>query len=629
MEKNSDDWTESSDSNCSITDKVLEILDEEEKRIKIKKRRSESSEIESNERSEQRKKSSSVVKSRSNSRSRKNEQNSKNLERIRSRSRSRYNRSRSSSKSRSRSYSNERYRVSRSRNYSRGRKRSRSRSRHRRKSRSYSRHRKRSRSYSTDGKYKNKRNKSRSRSRSHSRNYYRKRRSRSRTRSKSRSYEKMKEKSSFDKSSGVALVDININKSIETSSPSKIVEKTTESTLVNDNELLSRSEGSVAKKSIEIKLQSRVLGEKSVKSADPKSSLYGKWEKYEQPVKNPEINKLTNLCREISAKEGYEDSEDKIENNSVSHPFQVAPPSVYPMFYKGKPTNPAQAIMAGSLYSIAGPVDPPKTGPLENYFPVSSGSEHHKLEGHGQEKLLVYEPVEPEEHINVSAVIARRLGAQQILNSNPDDFSAKAVLAECDLKLKKWSDQNKKPGKFTGTQLGTRMNKHEIVGAVETWVRKDFFHNLQPVTGGVGMRMMQKMGWQQGRPLGKKQEGFLAPIAVDIKVGRGGLYSADEQPQFNVWNGKLVPKRRPPAPVANINGKHPVSALAELCVKRKLGIPDYTCVFEHGLAQNKNFLMKVTVANVDYQASVASPNKKHAKANAAIVALRAMGEAVE
>ena len=59
--------------------------------------------------------------------------------------------------------------------------------------------------------------------------------------------------------------------------------------------------------------------------------------------------------------------------------------------------------MAGSLFSIAGPVDPPKTGPLENYFPVSSGSEHHKFESHGEdaEKLLVYESVEPEEVFDI------------------------------------------------------------------------------------------------------------------------------------------------------------------------------------------------------------------------------------
>ena len=69
-------------------------------------------------------------------------------------------------------------------------------------------------------------------------------------------------------------------------------------------------------------------------------------------------------------------------------------------------------------------------------------------------------------------MIARRLGAQQILTVNPHDQAAKTDLEDCDLKLKKWSDQNKKPGKFTG-QIGVnKMDKREIAGAIETWVRK-------------------------------------------------------------------------------------------------------------------------------------------------------------
>ena len=66
----------------------------------------------------------------------------------------------------------------------------------------------------------------------------------------------------------------------------------------------------------------------------------------------------------------------------------------------------------------------------------------------------------------------RRLGAQQILNARPDDVSAQTVLADCDLKLKRWSDRNKKPGKFTGEQIGVKMNKFDIHGVVENWIRR-------------------------------------------------------------------------------------------------------------------------------------------------------------
>ena len=133
-------------------------------------------------------------------------------------------------------------------------------------------------------------------------------------------------------------------------SPSKRLDSPTAPTSANSSGLFNRAEGSVAKKSIEIKLQGHVLAEKSTKVVDPKSSLYGKWEKYEQPAKNPEINKLTNLCREISAKEGYDDTENKMEVTDVSHPFHVAPASAYPSFYKGKPTVMSKLIL--SLFNL-------------------------------------------------------------------------------------------------------------------------------------------------------------------------------------------------------------------------------------------------------------------------------------
>lgn len=266
------------------------------------------------------------------------------------------------------------------------------------------------------------------------------------------------------------------------------------------------------------------------------------------------------------------------------------------------------------------------SGPLEKHFPVSAGTDHREKEnarGAEAEMPVFKEVVTNDEPINVSSIIARRLGAQQRLNANPSDMSAQKVLNDCDLRLKGWSQQNKKPGKFTG-ERGTRMDKREIAGAIETWVRKDFFYNLQPVTGGIGMQMMQNMGWKQGTPLGKSQEGYVAPIAFDVKVGRSGLASNDEQPTKGGGISNHLPKKRLGA-VQNVNGKHPVSALSEMCSQHKLGQPEYSMVFESGQSHSKTFLMKCTVKDVDYQPSVASPNKKHAKAQAAMTALRILG----
>ena len=68
-----------------------------------------------------------------------------------------------------------------------------------------------------------------------------------------------------------------------------------------------------------------------------------------------------------------------------------------------------------------------------------------------------------------------------------------------------------------------------------------------------------------------------------------------------------------------------MSALSEMSNKKCLGVPEYQMVAEHGKQNNKTFLMKVTVNGVDYQSAVASPNKKHAKAQAAMTALRCLG----
>ena len=48
------------------------------------------------------------------------------------------------------------------------------------------------------------------------------------------------------------------------------------------------------------------------------------------------------------------------------------------------------------------------------------------------------------------------------------------------------------------------------------------FHNLVPTRGGVGMALMQKMGWKQGEGLGANNQGVLEPLALDVKTDRKG-----------------------------------------------------------------------------------------------------------
>ena len=51
---------------------------------------------------------------------------------------------------------------------------------------------------------------------------------------------------------------------------------------------------------------------------------------------------------------------------------------------------------------------------------------------------------------------------------------------------------------------------------------QDQFKKAAPVQGGIGMYLLQKMGWKQGTGLGKSNEGNIEPLQVDVKMDRKG-----------------------------------------------------------------------------------------------------------
>lgn len=57
------------------------------------------------------------------------------------------------------------------------------------------------------------------------------------------------------------------------------------------------------------------------------------------------------------------------------------------------------------------------------------------------------------------------------------------------------------------------------------------FRGLAPVGDGFGMKMLKKMGWKEGQPIGKQGEGHVEPICVDIKMDRSGM----QQTVINHW----------------------------------------------------------------------------------------------
>jgi len=192
----------------------------------------------------------------------------------------------------------------------------------------------------------------------------------------------------------------------------------------------------------------------------------------------------------------------------------------------------------------------------------------------------------------------------------------------------------------------------------------EMFTSAARVTGGIGEKMLQKMGWREGEGLGKSKEGATEPIKFsEIKTDRKGLISQDDtnvnvatvatiatevlqektkskfseikSTSFWNWHGtgmkgpenvnarlkscKKAAKEKI-APTLDLTGKHPVSALMELCSKKKWKEPRF--ITETSPA---GFMFKVEVNGTLYSPTTSSDTKKSAKAESARTCLVQMG----
>ncbi|XP_034407841.1 protein SON isoform X2 [Cyclopterus lumpus] len=220
--------------------------------------------------------------------------------------------------------------------------------------------------------------------------------------------------------------------------------------------------------------------------------------------------------------------------------------------------------------------------------------------------------------VDISQAVTERIKAQRRLAENPYDVNAICMLSRAQEQVDAWAQSNTVPGLFTGSTGAQVLSSEELsTSGPQAWLKKDQFLRAAPVSGGVGEFLMRKMGWKTGEGLGRNREGTVEPIVIDFKVDRKGLVAEGEKTQKQT-GGLVVTK--------DLMGKHPVSALIELCNKRRIIQPDFVMVHHSGPDHRKNFLFKVTVNGVDHQPQTASPNKKLAKAMAATVALQALGE---
>ena len=72
--------------------------------------------------------------------------------------------------------------------------------------------------------------------------------------------------------------------------------------------------------------------------------------------------------------------------------------------------------------------------------------------------------------------------------------------------------------------------------------------------------------------------------------------------------------------------QHPVNALLELCVKRKLKTPQFSVISEMNSSNEKHYIGKVVVSDITYQSSQPRNKKNKAKSDVAEIAIKAIVE---
>ncbi|KOC68083.1 Protein SON [Habropoda laboriosa] len=270
------------------------------------------------------------------------------------------------------------------------------------------------------------------------------------------------------------------------------------------------------------------------------------------------------------------------------------------------------------------PVTPKKPEPKKQFIPPSSSVEPLAViptttSIYPTQSTVFSHPIATEP-IDIGSIVSQRLAAMRKLRENPNDICAQNEMYRAQNEMKTWAESKQMPGQFTGSTGAKVLSPAELTSGYQAWARKDQLVSAQPVSGGMGMALLQKMGWRPGEGLGKNKEGTLEPLQLEVKLDKRGLVSEQDVGQ------KVGKATKPLVPaIKTLEGKHPVSLLGEYCSKRKLGAPVYELCFECGPDHRKNFLFKVKVNGIEYKPSVASPNKKQAKAEAAQICLQTLG----
>ncbi|KAI4460206.1 protein son [Holotrichia oblita] len=328
------------------------------------------------------------------------------------------------------------------------------------------------------------------------------------------------------------------------------------------------------------------------------------------PIKNLQ-ERASELRMQFPVSSGQQHRKTENEWVPVSPKKPDPPPPQAPVIKPPPPVNPPIPVIAPPLPSeiaLPPPIEPtPPTTVAAIVAPPPP-----------QAGVQVFPTSTPNENIDIAAIVTQRLSAMRKLQENPNDVQALNSIYKAQKEMNTWAESKQQIGQFTGSTGAQILTQAELASGYQAWARKDQLQTAAPVSGGMGMHLLQKMGWKPGEGLGKEKTGTLEPLLLEVKLDKKGIVAKEEQK-------KKITKITKPQTVKTLQGKHPVSLLGEYATKSKLGVPQYDLCFECGPDHKKNFLFRVILNNIEYKPQIASPNKKEAKANAALVCLQSLG----
>lgn len=205
------------------------------------------------------------------------------------------------------------------------------------------------------------------------------------------------------------------------------------------------------------------------------------------------------------------------------------------------------------------------------------------------------------------------------------DSEALKMMYNSQKEMTSWASSKHVPGQFTGSTGANVLSAKELSSGPQVWARRDQLTSTQPMTGGMGMQLLKKMGWKPGEGLGREKSGSLQPLLLDVKLDKRGLVSEED----NAHKRQQITKKRRNVSMAeaqqSLQEKHPVSLLNELTSKRKWTPPLYKLVSEGGPSHSKMFMFSVSINGQSFVPDKGSNTKKDAKVIAARHCLQQIG----